>query len=218
MLTDQAGVDIARSTEVGVVQMRPEVRRVVGLATAGRARTYGVSRPAQSLLVLGGISVAVAAVGAQYAIKAYNAMPKEKPQEAAATGGGGGGGEAEKEQPRKGRRAAEQQQQTKAQEGGSSSSVNANMESIFASWGGSWTEFKKSFFTKGFYDGGFEDKMSKREAALILGVRESTSPDRIKEAHRRVLLLNHPDRGGSAYIAAKINEAKDLLLKGTGTK
>jgi curved DNA-binding protein CbpA len=169
--------------------------------------------------VLGGISVAVAAVGAQYAIKAYNAMPKEKPQEATDGGGGGSVGDAAKEQqPSKGRQTSDQQQQTKAQEGGSSSSVNANMEGIFASWGGSWAEFKKSFFTKGFYDGGFEDKMSKREAALILGVRESTSPDRIKEAHRRVLLLNHPDRGGSAYIAAKINEAKDLLLKGTGTK
>ena len=56
--------------------------------------------------------------------------------------------------------------------------------------------------------------MSRREAALILGVRESSSAERIKEAHRRILLLNHPDRGGSAYMAAKINEAKDLLLKG----
>jgi curved DNA-binding protein CbpA len=56
--------------------------------------------------------------------------------------------------------------------------------------------------------------MSKREAALILGVRESASAERIKDSHRKILLLNHPDKGGSAYLAAKINEAKDLLLKG----
>ena len=56
--------------------------------------------------------------------------------------------------------------------------------------------------------------MTKREAALILGVRESATAERIKEAHRRILIINHPDKGGSAYLGAKINEAKDLLLKG----
>lgn len=56
--------------------------------------------------------------------------------------------------------------------------------------------------------------MTKREAALILGVRESASVERIKDAHRRILINNHPDRGGSPYIAAKVNEAKDFLLKG----
>lgn len=74
--------------------------------------------------------------------------------------------------------------------------------------------FGSDWFARTFYDGGFEEKMSKREAALVLGVRESAASDRIKEAHRKILLLNHPDRGGSAYIAAKINESKDLLLKG----
>ena len=56
--------------------------------------------------------------------------------------------------------------------------------------------------------------MSRREAALILGVRESAANERIKEAHRRVLRINHPDMGGSAFVAAKVNEAKELLLKG----
>ena len=62
--------------------------------------------------------------------------------------------------------------------------------------------------------GGFEDKMTRKEAALILGVRESSTPKRIKEAHRKLLILNHPDTGGSTFIAGKVNEAKELLLKG----
>ncbi|KAG5674170.1 putative Mitochondrial import inner membrane translocase subunit TIM14 [Polypedilum vanderplanki] len=62
-----------------------------------------------------------------------------------------------------------------------------------------------------YYRGGFEPKMSKREAALILGVSPSASKSKIKDAHKKIMLLNHPDKGGSPYVAAKINEAKDLL-------
>ncbi|XP_075477655.1 mitochondrial import inner membrane translocase subunit TIM14-3-like isoform X1 [Primulina tabacum] len=63
-----------------------------------------------------------------------------------------------------------------------------------------------------FYEGGFQSKMTRREAALILGVRESTPADKVKEAHRRVMVANHPDAGGSHYLASKINEAKDVIL------
>ncbi|CAN4092569.1 unnamed protein product [Withania somnifera] len=63
-----------------------------------------------------------------------------------------------------------------------------------------------------FYEGGFQPKMTRREAALILGVRESTPADKVREAHRKVMVANHPDAGGSHYLASKINEAKDILL------
>ncbi|KRF85194.1 mitochondrial import inner membrane translocase subunit TIM14 isoform X1 [Drosophila virilis] len=62
-----------------------------------------------------------------------------------------------------------------------------------------------------YYKGGFDPKMNKREAALILGVSPSASKLKVKDAHKKIMLLNHPDRGGSPYLAAKINEAKDFL-------
>ncbi|KAG8098373.1 hypothetical protein GUJ93_ZPchr0013g34714 [Zizania palustris] len=63
-----------------------------------------------------------------------------------------------------------------------------------------------------FYPGGFEREMTTREAALILGVRERAAMDKIKEAHKKVMVANHPDAGGSHYMASKINEAKELLM------
>ncbi|KAL6559322.1 hypothetical protein OROGR_004439 [Orobanche gracilis] len=66
-----------------------------------------------------------------------------------------------------------------------------------------------------FYPGGFEKDMNRREAALILGVRERDAATKIREAHRRVMVANHPDADGSHYLASKINEAKDILLRKT---
>lgn len=43
--------------------------------------------------------------------------------------------------------------------------------------------------------GGFLPEMTRREAALVLGLRESASEDKVKDAHRRIMMINHPDAG-----------------------
>ena len=64
-----------------------------------------------------------------------------------------------------------------------------------------------------YYKGGFEAKMTRREASLILDVSPTANKVKVKQQFKKIMAVNHPDRGGSPYIAAKINEAKDLLEK-----
>jgi len=62
--------------------------------------------------------------------------------------------------------------------------------------------------------GGFKVKMDRKEAIAILGLKDNPQlRTKIKDAHRQIMLANHPDRGGSPYLASKINEAKDMLEK-----
>jgi len=54
--------------------------------------------------------------------------------------------------------------------------------------------------------------MSREDAYAVLDLAPGASETMIREAHRRLMAKLHPDRGGSDYLAAQINQARDVLL------
>lgn len=178
-------------------------------------KTFHNSVRAENELIIGGLGVLGAAMTLKYTLQAYDSYAQKRasqPADAAqAKDNQKDSTQADTADATHASSAKETEPEAEAE--ASTAKAEPKMKAapaspgFFANWTNAW-------FAKNFYDGGFEDKMTKREAALILGVRESATPERVKDAHRRIMQINHPDKGGSAYLTAKVNEAKDLLLKG----
>jgi hypothetical protein len=57
-------------------------------------------------------------------------------------------------------------------------------------------------------------RLTREEALAVLGLPEGAGEDDIRAAHRRLMRTAHPDTGGSDWLAARLNEARDILLGG----
>ncbi|CAM9452832.1 unnamed protein product [Scytosiphon promiscuus] len=163
---------------------REDDRHARAKALVSQARDIHVSRRNESTVLLAGAGIAVSAMVARYGLVEYRKYQFWHPEHTCS-----------------GLMWAQQPKDGKADAAGPGAPATG-VGSMFGAFG------------KRYYEGGFDEKMTRKEAALILGVRERAPAQRIKDSHRRILMINHPDKGGSKYMAAKINEAKEILLKG----
>lgn len=75
-----------------------------------------------------------------------------------------------------------------------------------------WQERHDHNFSRERGGGSGFDSMTRKEAYQILGLEPGASQEEIHQAWRRLVKAVHPDSGGSAFLTAKINAARDLLL------
>lgn len=85
--------------------------------------------------------------------------------------------------------------------------IEAYLDSAFPTWRDDMARGEQEM-------AGPDGRMTKQEAYEILGLKPGASADAIRRAHKDLILKLHPDRGGSTYLASKINEAKAVLLGG----
>ena len=75
-----------------------------------------------------------------------------------------------------------------------------------------WSKYAQAHAAAGRAASG-SGKMTEEEAYQILGVQPGASTDEITRAHRTLMKKLHPDQGGSTYLAARVNEAKEILFR-----
>jgi hypothetical protein len=92
-------------------------------------------------------------------------------------------------------------------DGESARLLAAFLDRMHPEWRGQGTRDQDDAFASG------SGSMSRDEALRILGLSADATEADIKAAYHRLIAGLHPDRGGSAYLAAKINEARDVLMK-----
>ena len=141
------------------------------LPVDGSRRSFHTSPPSEraAAIIMGLATVSAVAYAGSSAVQSYNEWKAAQPSPE----------ELKKMQEEQEKEDAQRRVQEEEQEEAEAKKPRQN---IFKEWFGVGVGSK-------YYEGGFEDEMTRKEAALILGVRESSSAQRIKEAHRKLLIL-----------------------------